>query len=513
MDRKVANTLAGSQQSGLRRQLIFAVFLLISIVAVYWRIFKYPFIQDDWYIIDSLRSLGNLGYLSTIFSATENLFYRPIGQLYFFVIYNLSHLDPSGFHVAALSIHFCNSFLVVAIARKLTEDTVISWSAGFLYAVAITIHMDSMLWMVGIYDIGGAFFFFLALLLFIKRRTTLSAITYCLALFTKESTIILLPIIFLYQLCQDEREKQFIRKFINQVRKLWLYEVILIIYLLIRIPSLALVPIDTENPYRIQFAGGHIIDNISLFFKWAFEGLNPYFELQWNEVIIIVVFVILFIIIHRKSKVEQIKLFFLEGWLVFGLLPVIFLTNHFFRYYLTYSFPAFIIIILYGVRALASRTSLKRNVTVGAGIVGIAAIVISSSLYFAKLDRQGLNVPTIQGLGNLTRKGAVVQMVQNYLLSKYPSLPDHATIVFNWVPTVSFGRSIGPRIWYNDSTIHVYEVLHITNDSSGRHVQLSQDENHENPNVDPKNTILIKYHGDYIRSTTVSNFLKDPPDM
>jgi hypothetical protein len=512
MNKIVENNSPNTGVWRFNRRIIYSAFLILSIVAVYWRAFKYPYIQDDWYIIDSICKLGNADYLSNIFSATGNLFYRPVGQLYFLLLYNLSGLDPVGFHIAAILIHCISSLLIVAIANELTGDRLISWTAGFLYAVSVTVHMDSMLWMVGIYDIGGALFFFLAFFLFIKKRVIFSAIVYCLALFTKESTIILLPVLLLYQLHRDNSGKRFLEKFLSGVKAFWRHGIILLVYFLIRIPSLASVPIKSDNPYQIQLTGIHILDNITSFFKWAFEGLNPYFELPLSGISIIIGFSILFFGVYRIVRTGKAKIFFLGGWMALGLLPVIFLTNHFFRYYLTYSLPAFIIFMLYGVRASISIFSLKQYVHAIVFIIMICTSMISSSIYFGILDRQGLNIPTIPGSGNLIRKGAVVHLVQNYLAKEYPSLPGHVSLVFNWVPTVSFGGSIGPRIWYNDSTIHVYEVLRVNKDSSGTHVQLSPDENLQPARVDPKNTILIKYHGDYIRTTNLTDFLQGAPN-
>ena len=512
MDKTVENNFHNAGARRFNRGIIYSAFLILSIVAVYWRVFKYPYIQDDWYIINSIRTLGNAEYLSSIFSATGNLFYRPVGQLYFLLLYNLSGLDPIGFHIGAILIHFLSSLLIVAIANELTGDKLISWTAGFFYAVSVTVHLDSMLWMVGIYDIGGALFFFLSFLLFIKKRVTFSAIVYCLALFTKESTIILLPVLLLYQLHRDNSGKKFLEKFLSEVKALWKHGIILLIYFLIRIPSLASVPIESDNPYQIQLTGIHVLDNITSFFKWALEGLNPYFELPLSGISIIIVFSILFFGVYRIARIEKAKTLFLGGWMALGLLPVIFLTNHFFRYYLTYSLPAFIIFILYGVRASISIFSLKHYVHAMVFIIVICTSVISSSIYFGVLDRQGLNVPTIPGSGNLIRKGAVVHLVQNYLLKEYPTLPEHVSLVFNWVPIISFGGSIGPRIWYNDPTIHVYEVLRVNKDSSGMHVKLSPDENQQPARVDPKNTLLIKYHGDYIRTTNIDDFVQGAPN-
>ena len=43
-------------------------------------------------------------------------------------------------------------------------------------------------------------------------------------------------------------------------------------------------------------------------------------------------------------------------------------------------------------------------------------------------------------------------------------------------------------------------------------MELSQDEDGKPANVDPKNTLLIKYHGDYIRTTNLPDFLQGAPE-
>ena len=485
--------------------------MLLSIILIYGRVFKYPFIQDDWYILDSIRSLGCMKYLSGIFSVTDDIFYRPVGKVYFVGIYQIFRFDSMGFHIVALFLHFVNSLLVVYIALEITGDRLISWSTGFLYAVAITVHMDSFLWMVGIYDIGGAFFFFLSFLLFLRGKLSWSAAVYCLAIFTKESTIILLPILFFYKVYEAKNLNPFYQNFKLHATALWRHIITLVLYGIIRIPSIALIPTSNDNPYHFQLTGPHIEENINLFFRWGIEAINPFFEISFYPSLVIFGFIILLILIHYRSKIEPGKAFFLELWMILGLLPVIFLTNHFYRYYLTYSIPSFLILLLYGFRSMIVSLKTNHKIVISTYLIVITTSIISSMIYFAELDKQEFDVPTIPGSGNLIRKGTIVNMVKNYLLSEYPVLSKNTSLVFNWVPTIAFGRSIGPRVWYNDTTIRVYEAVYVRVDSLGMYVEPSTGNDQEINKLDPHKTLLLKFHGDYIRTTDLKDFLDRSP--
>lgn len=167
--------------------------------------------------------------------------------------------------------------------------------------------------------------------------------------------------------------------------------------------------------------------------------------------------------------------------------------------------------MLYGFRSMIVSLKTNHKIVISTYLIVITTSIISSMIYFAELDKQEFDVPTIPGSGNLIRKGTIVNMVKNYLLSEYPVLSKNTSLVFNWVPTIAFGRSIGPRVWYNDTTIRVYEAVYVRVDSLGMYVEPSTGNDQEINKLDPHKTLLLKFHGDYIRTTDLKDFLDRSP--
>jgi predicted membrane-bound dolichyl-phosphate-mannose-protein mannosyltransferase len=508
MDTKIGNNFQNSKNLSSKWEIILTMLLMTAILSVFWVIFKYPYIQDDWLIIGSIKSLGNVGYLTGIFSDNNSLFFRPVGQLYFLIIYNLFHLNTFGFHLIALVLHFFSSLMVVKIVKYLTNDPLTSWAAGFLYAVAIKIHMDSLLWMAGFYDIGGAFFFFLSMIFFIRKKWLLSGLAYCLALFTKESTIILLPVLLLYGLYMDKSEKRLGKKIWSQLKNIRVQLIALFIYVLVRLPLFTSLPVESNHPYRIQLTVEQFIANTILFINWSVEAINPFIDLPSMSIVAAILIASSILLIHMKNRTEIYKMVFLEGWIIIGIFPVIFLSDHFYRYYLTYSLPAFILIIILGLKELSSLFINNKKIIQNA-IIGVTLVsIISSSYYFSEMDKQGFNIPTMQGSGNLIRKGAIVKMVQNYLGNHKPTLQPGTTFLFNWIPTVAFGKEQGPRIWYNDNSIQVYEIQHVGRDNVGIFPITERMESSTNKFLELDKTIFLAFHGDYIREVSEDQFFK-----
>src|SRR3990170_793231 len=117
-------------------RICFPFLLLAAVAAVYWPIFKYPFIQDDWGYLPFIAQNAEKGLLAQVSPICCIFFYRPLGFAYFSLVYNLFGLDALGFHAFAFVLHFLTSAMVVHIVHLLLHDEVLSWATGFLYAAA-----------------------------------------------------------------------------------------------------------------------------------------------------------------------------------------------------------------------------------------------------------------------------------------------------------------------------------------------------------------------------------------
>ena len=98
---------------------------------LYWRVLAYPFIHDDWYWLLAFRraeaSGTELAFIQTLFSPDGQLFFRPLGQLYFFMLYLWTGVNPVPIHILALLIHTTSAFLLTMLVWELLEDR-LAWA-------------------------------------------------------------------------------------------------------------------------------------------------------------------------------------------------------------------------------------------------------------------------------------------------------------------------------------------------------------------------------------------------
>lgn len=199
----------------------------------------------------------------------------------------------------------------------------------------------------------------------------------------------------------------------------------------------------------------------------------------------------------RKHPDAPPGLLFLAGWFLVGLLPVLPLAGHAFRYYLVLSLPALILLLLRTTMSVIPRMKNSRKAYMGVIITLLCINIASAYVTFAQADDRGFDVPTVEGSNNLSRKGAIVNLVQKYLREKHPTLAKGSCLVFDWIPTGAFCRNAGPRIWYRDTTLMVYEIQDIVRDSTG--IRARQ---RGGAPIDSAKLVLMEFHGDYLRETT-----------
>ena len=434
-----------------------AVLLAVTLLT-YWKTFNYPFIQDDWFIVDAIRRTGPPEFLRDSLTNTGATFYRPMGMVCFTIEYALFGLNPLGFHCISFLLHFGSSLLVAYIAYTLTSDRIMSWMCAFIYATAVTVHLDTLMWMVGIFDVGGALFFLLAIALFLRGRLAYSAIAYCAALLMKESTVVLPLILLTISVARlNERTLANVRR---AAVSLTAHLILMVIYLALRLPQSAGSPEAVATGYDLHFFGPHILSNAASYGSWLAESIAPVVA-NHRPLWIFVLGVGVIFFAGWKNYKNRPLLLLLAGWVVIGILPALVLKNHVFRYYLIYSLPAFCLLISFGVRTLLSSVISGTSASNRTIMVIKALNVVLSTFYVFGLDRQGFDAPTIEGSNNLMRKGKIVSMTEQFLTTEGSSLPQGATLLFDWLPIVSFGGRIGPSIWCRDSSITVYEVKYV----------------------------------------------------
>ncbi len=208
-----------------KRSAVFVLFLAVIILGLYWRTLDYPFIWDDeaFFRNNPLfveRIPFSSGLKMSYFSEqlgwkVRDHYYRPVLTASFMLenkiwgIHNVT-LRATNLAIFLLALIFLYSFL-----RNQTQKGYFPEITTLLFALN-PLNIDNIVWVVGRADLlfllwGILAFFFLDLA--IRKKTILfwlaSSLFYLLALFSKETAILFLPLLLLYEILKRKKVRIF----------------------------------------------------------------------------------------------------------------------------------------------------------------------------------------------------------------------------------------------------------------------------------------------------------------
>lgn len=263
----------------------FASALLLSAVAVLFaNVINAGFVYDDANFI-----VENTPIKTWLFTRPWDFFlkpevavwsgiYRPLRTLSFAIDYQFFGLNPIGYHVENIVIHALNVLLVYYILRKLLTNRTACFLAALMFAVH-PIQLEAVSWISSRGDLLFALFSLIGLRWYISftRRDGISwkaiagwMTVYVLGLLSKETAIVLFPIILCYDLfivCSMKKEP-----LITILKKRWLFYSVLFVvtisYLTVRFNIF-------ESVSQKPFWGGSVQAN----FLTMLEATLYYFKL------------------------------------------------------------------------------------------------------------------------------------------------------------------------------------------------------------------------------------------
>ncbi len=500
--RKISPERSAPHQKKMLLEISLGFVLLVAVFFCYWNCLSFPFIQDDWGVMYSILHEGTQKFLSNALNPSGGTLYRPLGQIYLWVAFSVFGLNPTGYHIAALLLHALNSLLVVLVSRRIDANYPISWATGLLYATAVSIHADSLSWVVGIYDVLGAFFFMFAFLLYLERKPALSLASYVLALLSKESTVVL-PLLLLFEILIFQNGGRPVSKIIVEgLKSLKLHLLAGLAYVLLLANHILGASVSsTGDEYRIRFLGIHLFDNLYTYYKWWCQLFYPLYRIDWTGWFVLAVTILTLGAVLLTKRTARRMLVFPLGWAVIALLPVLVLTQHAYRYYMTYSLPALYLALLLLVWNVG-----RENIRyfIASAVVLVFFNVAFAHDYVGRNTGEGFDPTMMEGTNDLPLKRQWVEMVRNHLSEHYSTLDPHTIMVFDGMFSGVFAGSAGPRIWYNDTTLRVFDSDQIDIDSLGVYT------NESNPRVffDPEKVIVLTFNGNTLRSVRLSSRTK-----
>lgn len=438
------------------------------VILVFGESIRFPFVQDDWAFITfeydpiwpTLKGILGFNYL----------FYRPVAQIYLLAVFKFFGANPVVFHILALCIHSVNAMLVSLLIKGIFKRRLLALVVGCIYAGAVAIHVDTLSWIAGIYDLSGTFFFLLAFLFYINHKIKSSVLFYFLGCLCKEAVVVLPAIIFCYHFYITEKitvgtylNRRFLKQHLGFV-------VVLMAYVGIRWAVASPLSLPADHPYVYHILDMQVIKNIELYLVWMLQAICPLLPDSgsaqiWSHSVLMALVVMLMYSIRKyyQGGVETRSakgFIFLSGWLLFGILPVVFLSNHTFRYYATYSLPAYIVIILLLLErcCLLIRANINIMLLSVLGLSALTSMYVSHRAYQERLEPKSL----VDGSNMLIFKANFVNLLHDYLLENYPTFDRGFTLIIARVDTSAIGMGIAPQIWYGDTTLNTYDFSQLT---------------------------------------------------
>jgi tetratricopeptide (TPR) repeat protein len=183
----------------------------LAAVLAYARTLSYEFVWDDVLLVARSQRLREWSSLPTVLGShfwsevhEGSHYYRPLVSLSFFLDLQLWGLNPFGFHLTNLLAHLATALAVLALARRLSGDTLAVAIAGLAFALH-PIHTESVTFISGRTDVLATLFFLLSLLGYARWREGGGALplagslsAFFLALTAKEVAVTLPVVLALY---------------------------------------------------------------------------------------------------------------------------------------------------------------------------------------------------------------------------------------------------------------------------------------------------------------------------
>ncbi len=182
--------------------------LILSVViaataGVYAQTAAYGFVYDDARQIEMSASRFTWsqapGYFTTdvwdYVNRKAGNYYRPVFLLWLLVNYQLFGLSHPFWHLSTVAAHLIATALLFFLARKLTGDDFAAGITALLFGLHPA-HVEAVAWMSGVTEPLAAALVFGALLAHLDGRRALAPALFALAVFAKETAIVLPALIF-----------------------------------------------------------------------------------------------------------------------------------------------------------------------------------------------------------------------------------------------------------------------------------------------------------------------------
>jgi tetratricopeptide (TPR) repeat protein len=176
------------------------VLLATVSLLVYANTLRNSFVFDDEEYIFRNRPVTALSVTGLLRPDKFNNVYRPVSMATFAFNWAVGHAHPWGYHLFNILLHMAVTLLLYLVLRKLLERLpeagMIAFAAALLFAVH-PIHTEAVAWITGRSELLAAGFLLLGWLFHIEDQPLPALLCFLLALLSKESAVVLVPLLVL----------------------------------------------------------------------------------------------------------------------------------------------------------------------------------------------------------------------------------------------------------------------------------------------------------------------------
>jgi tetratricopeptide (TPR) repeat protein len=150
----------------VRPELLVCLFLIISILAVYWQVRNCPFVNydDGQYVTQNQYVQAGLTLESIKWSITDSHAsnWHPLTWMSHMLDCQIYGLDPGRHHLTNVFFHILNTLLLFLVFKKMTGDF---WQSSFVAALFALhpLHVESVAWVAERKDVLSTFFWIMTL--------------------------------------------------------------------------------------------------------------------------------------------------------------------------------------------------------------------------------------------------------------------------------------------------------------------------------------------------------------
>jgi tetratricopeptide (TPR) repeat protein len=272
-----------------KHKVLFIGFLTLATFFTYGNSVFNDFVWDDHDIIVNNITNRDMSNIATLFlsadstvSGNQKTYYRPLNRLSYMLDYQLFGLHPAAYHLENIAIHLFAVILIYLLAQKLLGNTTAAFMAALIFAVH-PVNAEAVNFISARNTLLSTLFVLLAVIMYIDADAadaaikknlyySVSGLFFFMSLLCKEPAIMLLIVLFFYEMSNFHRVKTRIREKIFDMHGLW-KRLAQNMYIVPQYASVILYPIKLKAFYSLP--KNHLSEGIWLFFFWivVFAGL------------------------------------------------------------------------------------------------------------------------------------------------------------------------------------------------------------------------------------------------